>query len=313
MANEQKRNFQKYFSTYEFITLDYLSSSVKAIKFFHPWVAFTAGFSDQALIHKCEPKVFHELFFGIVEHLLACGVCYLLLVVPPPHPNNNHLEKWRFYETIRQFYSDAAIKFEQSVFVVYLDGVFFSRRDSSFDIVITDSSGMPSGINVSLFGTAYALSRSGATGFQRTAVSTCLRLIKEAAVRDHILTCANARLESEAMPFDPEGLLFRIDGRLGLEPVSFLIDKGATVCVIDREWSDQLRDQSPASIGFRSLHQTVCLRLAIGMSQSLDRVAVIGFKTGGVVFQFVALVVPDLSERVLLGGNFSVAVKCSHN
>jgi hypothetical protein len=46
------RRGKKYFSTYEFITIDFLHRRVTSVTKFSPFVAFTAGYSDQTKPHK---------------------------------------------------------------------------------------------------------------------------------------------------------------------------------------------------------------------------------------------------------------------
>jgi ribonuclease HI len=84
----------------------------------------------------------------------------------------------------------------------------------------------------------------------------------------------------------------------------FLVDTGATVCVFGQEWIDMLQKTSPGSIVFRKIARKVTIVLAVGNSQSLDVMAIVEAKFNGHHVYLAGLIVPRLTENVLLGGNF---------
>jgi hypothetical protein len=172
-ANENSK-FKKFFTVYEFITIDYISSAVENVKEFHPFVALTAGYSDQALSQKRDPVKFQASLMRLVTKLFESRVKFVMLVVPPPHRNNNTMEQWGFYHAIRKIFDLVHTKFPERTILVYLDDLFFVRRFPESDIVILDDDGYPVAINVQLKGNAYTKVSGSIVHFSREVVSDCL-------------------------------------------------------------------------------------------------------------------------------------------
>jgi ribonuclease HI len=220
-----------------------------------------------------------------------------------------------------------------------VDKVFFTHQKTTDDdaVVLVDDRGFPTGVNINLHGAAYAQEGRGNAGISRQAISDVLEVLASAfdqlklarkvkintpALGDkassskgvssdgvRILTRPDPSLATEGSGSDLIGMLFRIDVRLGGEPAALMLDSGATITVIDKSWAEKVRERFPHAIVFRQINREVVLSLAIGQSQSHNEVAVVQVEIGGVPVHFTGLLVTNLSEQVLLGGNFLLSNK----
>jgi ribonuclease HI len=330
---------KRYYAVFEFITAEYLAALLKSHTQFHPFVALSVGYADQACRGKYDPTRFQHALISIIQHLHTHGVQHLMLVMPPPHPTYDTMDKWVFYQAIRHIYGYVQTKFSERTSLVGLDPIFFSTRDQNFDIVTFDSGGLAKGLNIDLKGAVYSRMGSSVTHFTRGAISECLDRLTAATNRTRTEGGVDFGVvaEGNASPVDRgsppgrvlvrphekynkgvtetmgvmEGLLFRLEGWLGAEQVEFMIDTGASVSVVDQSWAEEIRSRSPESISFKQIQGQVKLILAVGNSRSTSKVAIVRFEVKGVLLYFVGLVVKNLSEKVLLGGNFLLSYRAN--
>ncbi|XKL68130.1 hypothetical protein PGB90_003621 [Kerria lacca] len=133
--NVRDKPLNRYFSTFEFISIDYLAARVARYNREELKILLSTGLSDQMLQHKVNINQYELNLDHILKSLVERGTKLIVIIMPPPHPRMASLIQFEFYAQIRTIVRRKEDFGFATVKVLNLDHLFFEYNDGSNQIL----------------------------------------------------------------------------------------------------------------------------------------------------------------------------------
>ena len=306
-----------YYSAFEFITVDYLSTHVAKLDSVTPNVLLATGFSDQILEHRQNIDHFRQSFSNLLTTLIKKGAKVVILVIPPPHPRISSSVGFQFYQSLRRVIVNATPCENLHVELLDCDDLFFKKCDKNYGLTKTENNIETT--NIELFRNAFAMGNGNKIYVSQQTARQLLDKIKVtvshlkrrrivpmscvARFKDDFVESGSSEVKPNELRFF--GSCLRISLWLGNYKLSALCDSGAGASVMSSRLFDLLSKNFPQWIWVSRLPRPVILNIAVGRTESEDRVVALKFSVSeNVLLYTFCLVVEGLSDDLIIGCNF---------
>ena len=294
-------NNTHYFSAYNFISADYLLRYLENFTEFNPIVILSIGFCEQFIDERIRsPNGFAQLFGRIRDYLFANGVENIMAIVPPPNPqiSPNRVLLSEFYEKMCSVYRESV-----------------SSGDNKFHII--DTVGIThriNGNNIDVFSNAYSIGMKGAIRLSRSAMAAINERLRDRLRQFNSNKQVTPNIEVNSSTVEdilPDGGIFYVAAHVNVIYVKFLIDSGASLSFISRDYLDSVKFMMDGDIQVREYDVPFTVTLAVGKTTTKLQVASVRFSLGRkIILTHRFILLPELSEKVILGGDFFMKYQC---
>jgi len=313
----------RYGSTFQFITVSYLTAYIENLESVKPKVFLTVGLCDQ-MIQAVTVEQFENFYIRLLKGLFDKGMRILLTLIPPPSRRLTTLRDYRYYVGIRDTIMNIRPPNNILARLMNIDEFVFQYIDAGGGILAhkSDLKGKTLAaqrVNIDLIDAGYVIlsktRRFYLHGNVAKAIEELIQNFSHSIEATEADKSQSPEISAIQSPMIRRGQFLHLKMTIGPNETLALIDTGASMSVISQEFVTRLKASAPNYIqGFR-LEYTVTIRMADKSEMAIEELVRIRFWGADAVWLHVYLLVaPRLSRDVILGMNFfkayNMAIYC---
>lgn len=309
---------KSFLSTFVFITVQYLYVHIQKLTRVQNNVFLTLGLCDQ-FFPPHDITNFQKYYKLIVSELEKKGAKNILVLLPPPYFRNDTIIDLTFYNQIREIINQSK---STNLYVLNLDHLFFSFKDSKFGILGNkeDQDGAKF-INIDIRTESFHILPNSRNFYLDKHIANMIghELKNFASFLSSQEGCSNqAQIQVSELTFKKRQVFMHLKLSVGTTQVLALVDTGASVGVMRKDFCQKLQKEQPGHIRLRRLTRPQQIKVADGAVVEINELIMVKFYITQNIQIFTYFVVsPVLIQEVIIGmdllRSYKAVIDCDTN